>query len=377
LNATQTLVDRGLVYVSGIIENAGHINLIGGATTNADFRVLTAGASLMGGGTVEMANAKSRIYGATATASLVNVDNTLIGVGQIGVGRLELSNLSMGRIEASGGNLVLNTVSTVTNNGVIQSDGGGTLVVRRTTIDSSGGGIVADYGRMQLDGATLSGGSFTIGTGAMFGANASEIDLAGGTVSNDGAIITGGGGLTIDGDISGGGVVGASGGDLTVTGSLTGTGAARIVGKGVLEVDGSIASNVFFVGTGGELILGGSLSGKIYGFAHSAGGSTLDLSNLTYEAGDTVSYSGNKAGGTLTIKDSSSNVRETIRFAGNYTGSTFVLSQDSGTGTSITDPPAVSRLTSAMASFAPGGAATGSAASHASHAPPVLASPAG
>jgi hypothetical protein len=253
--------------------------------------------------------------------------------------------------------MVLNTGNTVTNDGLVESSATGLLLVRNTTIDSSGGGVVTDARRMQLDNSTLDGTTFGVGKGAVLQSilHAATINMMGGTVQNAGTIIGGAGGLTINGDVANLGLVEEVNGTLTVNGAVSGAGTTRIFGKGLLDVEGALTENVNFAAAStGQLALDdtAAFTGKVFGFSKT-GKTSIDLKDVTFDAGDTTSYSGTAAGGTLTIKNSSDAVVATIRFSGDYRSSSWVLSADSGTGTIVTDPTATktNSLVSAMASF--------------------------
>ena len=67
----------------------------------------------------------------TSASTLTNVDNTISGAGQIGIGdgNLTLVNEAHGTIEAdvAGGTLTLDTGAVINNDGVLEAINGGTL----------------------------------------------------------------------------------------------------------------------------------------------------------------------------------------------------------------------------------------------------------
>ncbi len=63
--------------------------------------MVSANASLTGGGTITLGQGADRIYGVSAATVLTNVDNTIVGAGLIGLRRLTLVNGAKGVIEAT------------------------------------------------------------------------------------------------------------------------------------------------------------------------------------------------------------------------------------------------------------------------------------
>ena len=98
-----------------------------------------------------------------------------------------------------------------------------------------------------------------------------------------------------------------------------------------------------FKGTTGMLVLDHAtqFTGSIVGMtgdgtaAHS---DQIDLKDISYGSGTTVSFSGNTAGGVLTVTDAQNHTAH-LSLVGNYTNSTFNLSSDGNGGTLVIDPP--------------------------------------
>ena len=169
---TFAVQDYGTLSLLGSIVNTGTIAL---QSTNDATYLVAAGStvSLTGTGTVLLSdNANNYITGATASDTLVNVNNTISGAGQLGYGTLTLVNAAAGVIDATGSNaLVLNTGSVLANTGLIEATGLGGLIIQNTAInDSTGGTILAGTGStVNLEsGTTIVGGTVnSAGTGAV------------------------------------------------------------------------------------------------------------------------------------------------------------------------------------------------------------------
>ena len=110
-----------------------------------------------------------------------------------------------------------------------------------------------------------------------------------------------------------------------------------------LELTGIASGSVTFKAATGMLVLDQStqFTGSIIGLtgdgtaAHS---DQIDLKDISYGAGTTVSYSGNASGGVLTVTDAQSHTAH-LSLVGNYANSSFNLSSDGNGGTMVIDPP--------------------------------------
>ena len=256
--------------------------------------------------------AGSIIDAATTGKTLENVDNTIIGIGQIGQGEgnLTLVNDGSGVIDADFGILSLNTHNAIINAGTLEATHGGNLkifddVSNSGTIDAddpaagastvniagsltntslglveatNGGhlnisGGLANSGTIEADGSDTAGASTVTIDSA--GTNTNLIIASNGgalvvdaAITNSGTVDGSDGTLTIDatgkivgtGTIAGGfinkGLIEASGGTLHVTGDVSGTGSAEIDANSVLDLHGSDAQTVLFNGANAELMLG-------------------------------------------------------------------------------------------------------------------------
>jgi len=182
-------VENGASFADqGPIANAGTIGLssTGSAT---EFRVLAAGATLSGGGQVAMSGAKAEILGGSSTATLTNVDNTIVGTGYIGAGVMTLDNEAAGVIAAMDkGSLTVDTKGeTLANAGVMEATGGGTLVVDASTVrqQATGAILAAPGSRVDLEDDDIVGGAVgSSGTGLV------AVNVAGGEFDGSaGAVI--------------------------------------------------------------------------------------------------------------------------------------------------------------------------------------------
>jgi len=165
------------VHTSGSLRLTGDIVNLGTVALRPDAagyfaNVLISGtAALSGGGTFQLTSPGNglgaEIYAADsgATDTLDNIDNLLIGSGEIGFSRTSLTNEAQGRIIAQGGRLLFDPTgpgTTVVNRGLLGATGG-TLDVRGT-IDNASGTFAArsdglgHSGTIVLTGATIAGG---------------------------------------------------------------------------------------------------------------------------------------------------------------------------------------------------------------------------
>ena len=157
---TLTIGDGALMPFGGIIDNQGTIGLASQGHAS-DLEILGEGAKLQGGGKIVLSdNGGNVIYGASASATLTNVDNTISGAGRIGDGAMGLVN--QGVIEADGTNgLVIDTgANAVVNSGVLSATGPGGLTIDGAIVNS--GRVLADGGDVTIKGSATGPGSATI-----------------------------------------------------------------------------------------------------------------------------------------------------------------------------------------------------------------------
>jgi endoglucanase len=133
------------------------------------------------------------------------------------------------------------------------------------------------------------------------------------------------------------------------------TQAATIDAAAKLELTGADSASVTFNGATGSLILDHSslFSGTVFNFTGDGNLSSsdqIDLKDIAFGAGTTVSYTGTSSGGTLTVSDAENHTAH-IALAGDYTSSTFSLSNDGSGGTVVIDPAAKQDVADGTLSF--------------------------
>ncbi|MBR8255902.1 Ig-like domain repeat protein, partial [Burkholderia ambifaria] len=184
-----TVSDGAMLPIGGIVENTGTIAL-GSTGDITRFEILPKSATLEGGGHVTLSDdAHNVVFGSTPDATLVNVDNTITGAGQLGAGQLTLVN--EGTIVADGVNaLVIDTgTHAVANAGTLEATGSGGLVIESAVNNT--GNLWANNGNLTIHGDVTGAGSATISGGATleFGGASAEnttfADGAAGTLKLD------------------------------------------------------------------------------------------------------------------------------------------------------------------------------------------------
>ncbi|WP_175767109.1 Ig-like domain-containing protein [Burkholderia ambifaria] len=184
-----TVSDGAMLPIGGIVENTGTIAL-GSTGDITRFEILPKSATLEGGGHLTLSDdAHNVVFGSTPDATLVNVDNTITGAGQLGAGQLTLVN--EGTIVADGANaLVIDTgTHAVANAGTLEATGSGGLVIESAVNNT--GNLWANNGNLTIHGDVTGAGSATISGGATleFGGASAEnttfADGAAGTLKLD------------------------------------------------------------------------------------------------------------------------------------------------------------------------------------------------
>ncbi|WP_258169238.1 Ig-like domain-containing protein [Burkholderia ambifaria] len=184
-----TVSDGAMLPIGGIVENTGTIAL-GSTGDITRFEILPKSATLEGGGHVTLSDdGHNVVFGSTPDATLVNVDNTITGAGQLGAGQLTLVN--EGTIVADGANaLVIDTgTHAIANAGTLEATGSGGLVIESAVNNT--GNLWANNGNLTIHGDVTGAGSATISGGATleFGGASAEnttfADGAAGTLKLD------------------------------------------------------------------------------------------------------------------------------------------------------------------------------------------------
>jgi hypothetical protein len=292
---------RGTLRLAGTVKNTGTISLNGTSGPNWGNSILqidTGGATLTGGGHVVYATIHNNfIQGASSSATLTNVNNTISGSGYFGYGTMTLVNQKYGVIDANntGNFLFLNTgLNTIANAGTIEATGGGLLRIESAVNNT---GIIEAIGGSALtfeDAVNTSHGILqAVGAG-------SRITLSGATVmgplsSGAGATIEVDGTATLSGPVSNAGNVQIdTASTLTLAGTVNNTGTISLNGSfghgfSILQIG---ASGATLTG-GGQVVLTGDASQDMIAEASAA----AKLTNVN----NTISGQGAIGNGALTL----------------------------------------------------------------------------
>jgi hypothetical protein len=324
--------NNAALYLYGSIVNKGRIN-INAAANSTQLRINSPVVTLSGKGTIVMSNSLNNVIFANQNGdSLVNVDNTIRGAGNIGNGgSLALVNQTAGVINAIGGTLTIQTNLTVENTGVLESNtntaGSGGLFILNTNIDNTGnsnaGKITAtgttghvDLQNSNIYGGTLSatgakdvidvvsgqaaglngavnGQAVNITTGSKFLVNNNSVLYLYGTITNAGTITLGSTGNTTDIRLNSSVVTLNGGGKIVMTANVNN----RIIqnqGNAELNnVNDTISGSGQF-GAGGQMYLvnGGTIN------ANATGGMSINLGGFQTVNSGTLEASGS---GSLSV----------------------------------------------------------------------------
>ncbi len=304
--ATVVVEDSTSLALLGTIANTGQISEAATAST-ASISIGGSATTLTGKGSVLLSNnAGNQIFGSNVLSQLVNVDNTISGAGQLGVGTsLGLVNQAAGIINANQAlALTLNTTGDVVNAGLMEATdtavGNGGFVVQSTSIDNAAGTIqaVGANAHIDLSNGTIVGGTLsTSGGGVIQTTAASVLDgLDDGVLNNTGTVkVTDSTVLQLLGTINNTGTINLNAttagntdlqiGSATVT--LTGGGHVTLSNNTGNRIYGTVASNRLVnidntIAGAGQLGVGGlalTNSGTIN--ANATKSLTIDLSSQT------------------------------------------------------------------------------------------------
>ncbi|MER9593283.1 Ig-like domain-containing protein, partial [Mesorhizobium australicum] len=259
---TMTIGDGALLPLSGTVNNSGVISL-NSTGDETLLQVIQHGVTLQGGGQVELSDSAFNVISGTGPdVTLINIDNTISGAGQLGDGMLGLDN--RGTIIASGTNaLVIDTGgSVVANSGTLEATGSGGLIVAGGIANS--GMLSANGGNIVIHGEVTGGGDATIGNLSKleFGA-ASSTDVtfaqnAAGTLELDDSFDYSGriGGITNDDKLDLNDVLFGTGTTVAYQASQDGSGGTLTVSDGThnatLHLLGTYDANGFKLADDGE-----------------------------------------------------------------------------------------------------------------------------
>jgi hypothetical protein len=189
--------------LTGAIANNGavFVQSLGNLT---DLVIGSGGATLTGHGVIDLSNnGNNRIYGSSSANLLNNVDNTIRGSGQLGVGLLTLAN--SGTIEANQSTpLTVNLASNsgFTNHGILRATNGASLIFTDGLANAAGiqvhgnSTFATQAAFAQTGGATsLEGGTFSAASAAFQGGALHGHGTVAGPVTNAALIAPGANGV--------------------------------------------------------------------------------------------------------------------------------------------------------------------------------------
>ncbi|TGV56363.1 adhesin, partial [bacterium M00.F.Ca.ET.141.01.1.1] len=261
-SGTMTIGDGALLPLSGIINNSGLISL-GSTGSDTLLQVIQHGVTLQGGGQILLSDsAANMISGTGPDVTLVNVDNTISGAGQLGGGMLSLDN--RGTIIASGSNaLVIDTGgSVVTNSGTLEATSSGGLTITGGLANS--GMLWANGGDIVIHGQVTGDGDATIGNLSKLefgGASSTDVTFghdAAGTLQLDDSFDYSGriGGITNDDRLDLGDILFGAGTTAVYQANQDGSGGTLTVSDGThgaaLHLVGSYDANAFKLADDGQ-----------------------------------------------------------------------------------------------------------------------------
>jgi hypothetical protein len=225
--------------------------------------------------------------------------------------------------------------------------GGGQVILSdddHNVISGTASNVVLDNVDNRISGAGQIGGAqLTLKNEGMIdatGTHALMIDTGANTIVNSGTLeASGAGGLVINSAVDNSGTLWAHGGNLFAMGEVTGSGSALISGTATLEFGAISTANVTLDADAiGTVILGDSIrfGASIKGFN---GDDHLDLLDIEFDSGASVSYTANGSGngGTLSVSDGTHTAN--IALLGQYDPGGFHEIADSKNGALITYDP--------------------------------------
>lgn len=256
-------LNGAILNLQGEIHNLLNLN-IESTGTLTDLRAASGGATLTGGGVVNLSNSISnRIL--SSGGSLVNMDNTIRGSGQIGVNLTDVTNHGMIVADQSATLTIDPAANPFVNRGMLIAQLGATLRLINGSFDNKGGVIQAQTSSLvELNGAILLGGTTSsIGTGLVRGIGQNTIDGSTNILSNEGFLEV------------------ANGSDLTVRGQIHNTGTIRLASTGSLTDFEPTGGQVTLTG-GGQITLSNAANNRILAVS---GGSLLNTDNTITGSG--------------------------------------------------------------------------------------------
>ena len=260
--STLTTSDNSTLLISGTINNQGNIALASGGNTTSLQLQDSGSATLIGGGTVSLNNnAANRIFVNNSNGLLTNVNNIIQGVGNIGIGRLNVDNQAAGLIDAniSGGTLVVQDQGNTTNEGTLRASNGGNLLVLNSTVTQNGGTILAtgtsgsNASTVQLQNTTINTGTLTSTGGGVLttvaGNNTTlnNVTISKGSTLNvaDNSTLLLAGSLAAPGTTVNHGTIALGSGGNTTSLQLFDSSNQTLTGGGVVSLSNNAANRIF------------------------------------------------------------------------------------------------------------------------------------
>jgi hypothetical protein len=254
---TVQVIDQTRLSLAGVINNTGTINENQTANTGStQIRIASQNVTLQGGGKLVMSNnTLNQIVGNAASDTLINVDNTISGAGQIGTAAtMTLVNQTKGIINANQtASLTVRTdAEIITNAGTMEGTGTGGLVLWNTAVNNAGGTIMAvgAGAHVDLQSEYIEGGLLTTATGGVIRTvdTGSALDgITSGVLSNTGTIqVADNTRLGLVGTINNTGTIQEAAFSKNVVTAI------RIIGNTTLQ-------------GGGQLVMSNSINNQIFG----------------------------------------------------------------------------------------------------------------
>ena len=262
-DATVVINNDQALYLLGTLTNTGTVSvdssgygtdLVAGDSNAAGTVTVT------GGGQIVLSdNGNNRIEGYSSSETLINLNNTISGSGDIA--QIVLTNDAT--IDANDANaLTINTGSTVINNGLLEATGAGGLVLNGT-IDNAGGTLGAYGGTIYLGNVTISGGPLDAsGTGQYIDTGNTTLDGSAGGITNNATVI-------VNNDQA-----------LYAVGTLTNHGTVLVASAGYgtdLVVGPAGGAGTFTLNGGGQIVLSDNVNNRVEGYA--ANDTLINLNN--------------------------------------------------------------------------------------------------
>ena len=273
LGGSATLEIGGTFNNTGTIVLNGQPHLLGLLDADQTTYLRAVGATtLIGGGHVNLSNVPLNVIDGAAGAMLTNVNNTISGSGFIT--HVGFVNEAAGVVDANQSKvLILGASAAVTNRGLLEGTGRSALVAAGTIDNTSGGLIEGNGGRVDLERATVIGGTLeTVNRGVVIAnVRGSVLDGRSETVNILGVLtIAAGSNLTMEGTFNNTGkiVVASTLAHPEITDLIVGANGATLSGGGELVMTQRIENRIFGVGSTATLtnvdnqITGGGLLGN-------------------------------------------------------------------------------------------------------------------